>query len=152
MPLPVSLKKVVDQVDQSIEGYQAFINRRTGELFGGDVGLMDEEDGDETLPSWMRREGAKLNALSRSIDWLPLPDDEYRCESAPIIQRFCKECCAGNVRRTLLAHLRRRMSVGLLKAKLVDLGLYDDWAEFRRERIEELVATWLTEKGIAFRK
>ena len=76
MPLPVSLKKVVDQVDQSIEGYQAFINRRTGELFGGDVGLMDEEDGDETLPSWMRREGAKLNALSRSIDWLPLPDDE----------------------------------------------------------------------------
>jgi hypothetical protein len=151
MALPVSVDKVVDKIDDSIEGYQAFINRRTGELFGGDEELIAEEDGDETLPAWMKRAAAKLRMVATSAEWLLLPD-EFRCETVSVLERFCKECCVGKARRELLAHLRSGISIGLMKAKLDDLGLYESWEEFRRQRIAELATAWLTEKGIAFRR
>ena len=51
MAIPVLIEKVVEEIDNSIEGYGCFINRRTGELVGGDVDLIDEEDGAEALPA-----------------------------------------------------------------------------------------------------
>jgi hypothetical protein len=104
MPLPVSLDKVVEEIDESIEGCGAYINRRTGEIVSGDLDLI------------------------------------------------CKEYCVGVTRREMLGHLRSGMSVGMLKSKMTDHALYNTWEEFRRERIAELTAAWLTEKGIAFRK
>jgi hypothetical protein len=148
MALPVTLSKVVDAIDESIEGYRAFVNRRTGELFGCDADLLDEEDGD---PARLKRHGAKLRAVTASNAWLTLPD-EFRCETAAVIAQYCDEGCVGANRRKLRGYLRGEMSVGLLKAKMSELGLNDDWEEFRRERIAELAAAWLTEKGIPFRK
>jgi hypothetical protein len=45
MPLPVPLGKVVEEIDDSIEGYGAFIRRRTGELIGGDLDLIEDDNG-----------------------------------------------------------------------------------------------------------
>jgi Uncharacterised protein family (UPF0158) len=151
MALPVSLDRVIEAIEDSIEGYRAFLNRRTGEVFGGDMDLIDEEDGDEDLPGWLRREAARLRAVASSEDWLLLPD-EFRCETAPVLERFCKECCVGATRRELLAHLRSNISMGLMKSRLGDLGLYEDWEAFRRERIAERAAAWLSANGIPFRK
>jgi hypothetical protein len=119
-------------------------------LFGADVGLLEDEDGAEALPAWMSREVTKLRAVATSDDWLALPDD-YRCETAAEIERFCGECCEEATRRELQGHIRRGTSVGLLKAKLAEHGLHDEWKEFRRERIAELVSAWLIGKGITFR-
>ena len=146
MPLPVSLDKVVEEIDQSVEGCGAFINRRTGEMVSGDLELIEDDLG---LPAWMKKVAAKLRAASASQDWLLLPD-EFRCETEAMIERFCKECCKGTTRREMLNHFRSGMSVGMLKSKLADHELIDDWEEFRQERITEVAAAWLAEKGMAF--
>jgi hypothetical protein len=148
MPLPVSLDKVVEEIDQSIEGCGAYINRCTGDIVSGDLELIEDDDG---LPASMKKAATKLRAAATSQDWLLLPD-EFRSETEAMIERFCKECCSGMARRELLSHVRNGMSVGVLKARLADLQLYDDWEDFRRDRIGEQAATWLTEKGIPFRK
>lgn len=148
MPLPVSLDKVVEEIDQSIEGCGAYINRRTGEIVSGDLELIEDDEG---LPASMRKAATKLRAAATSEDWLLLPD-EFRCETEVMIERFCKEWCSGIARRDLLSHVRNGMSVGVLKGRLAEHQLYDDWEDFRRDRIRDLAATWLTEKEIPFRK
>jgi hypothetical protein len=141
---PVSVKDVV----KAIEGCGAFLHRRTGEIVSGDLELIDDDKG---LPAWRKLEAAKLRAAAASQDWLLLPDD-LRCETKAMIERFCKTRPARSARRKLLNHLARDVSVGLLKAKLAEHELYDDWEAFRRERIAELAAAWLTEQGIAFER
>jgi hypothetical protein len=146
MPLPISLDKVAEEIDHSIEGCGAYINRRTGEIVSGDLELIEDDEG---LPAWMKKVARKLRAASASQEWLLLPD-EFRCETEAMIERFCTERCSGTMHRELLSHVRSGMSVGVLKSKLADCDLYEDWEEFRRERIAEAAAAWLTEKGIAF--
>jgi hypothetical protein len=150
MPLPVSLKKVAQEIDGSIEGHVAFIHRKTGRIYAGDVGLSEPEPGDKELPAWAREAGAKIRKAAASEDWLPLPD-ELRCETVTEVERFCKAWCVGKERRELLGHIRSGMKIGVLKGKLYEMGLYQDWEEHRLERIAKLAAKWLTEMGIAYR-
>lgn len=148
MPLPVSLDKVVEEIDESIEGYGAYLNRRTGEIVSGDLDLIED---DHDMPGWMKKTATKLRAAALAEEWLLLPS-EFRSETVTMIERFCKKCCAGATRRALLRDLRSGMSVGVLKAKLAESELYDAWEEFRRERMAELSEAWLTGMGVAFRK
>ena len=139
MPLPVSLEKIVEEIDASIEGYGAYLNRQTGEIVGGDLELIEDDHG---LPAWMKKIATKLRAAASSPDWLLLPD-EFRCETMEVLERFCKECSVGTVRRDLLAQVRGGALMGVINFKLMNLEMYDDWQEFRRDRIAEQAAAWL---------
>src|SRR5262245_36167935 len=116
MPAVISLDALVGELELLGEEMHGFLNRRTGELYGGTSELLRkaEESDDEELLDWEVEMVAKLREILESEDWLDLPTrnthEDYR-----IMERFCLECCEGRVQEDLLSAISGRGAFGRFK-------------------------------------
>ena len=156
MPIPVSLRAFVNEMEVFSETCHVFLNRATGEF----VGLTDEylsaaEEGDEEdeededPPNWEDKLKLKAKEVMSSDDWLELPDkneiDEYR-----IMRDFC-----GNIEDTTLAQdlydtIGGRGTFGRWKGMLARHGLLDGWYRFRTEALTVIAKGWLEAHKVPF--
>jgi hypothetical protein len=129
----------------------AFVNRRTGELYGGTSELRHkaEEGDDEELLEWEVEMVTKLREVMGSEDWLELPPRETS-EDYRIMERFCLECCEARVQEDLLSAISGRGAFGRFKDGIHRCGVQDQWYAFRRRALAENVARWLEAQGTAY--
>jgi hypothetical protein len=146
----VSLHAVVEEMDMLCEGMHAYLNRRTGELYGGsDEQLFkaEEECDDDELLEWEVEIVHKLREILESSDWIELPvrqtHEQYR-----LMERFCLERCEGRLQDELLSAINGRGAFGRFKDCILRRRVRDDWFAFRREALEADAAAWLESLGI----
>src|SRR5262245_19666342 len=89
MSMPVSLRELIDELDAPVEDWHAFLNRRTGELFGAsDETVSAWEADDNDSPDWLNEEVAKMEEVQNSEEWLELPS-KFDIDEYDIMRGFC---------------------------------------------------------------
>jgi hypothetical protein len=153
MPSPVSLKKVVDEIDLlPNDTWTAYLNRRTGELYT----VTDElaraaDDPDSPLLEDWREEVPKVHEILGSDDWVELPTKfdlhEYR-----IMKGFCLAYPDEARREQLLEAISGRGAFRFFKSLVHRWGIQQQWYDYRDSEIERIVADWLEAEGIPYEK
>ena len=76
MPVTVSLREVVFEMDVPGDIGRAYLNPKTGEVITiteEDLSALEYDDPDQ-MPQWQRESLPKIREVMESDDFLPLPD------------------------------------------------------------------------------
>jgi hypothetical protein len=151
MPLPVSLEEVVGEMEMAHQGYRAFLNRQTGEVYGTTDTILDDVDQEvEALPDWEQEMVAKVREILDSEEWIEIPNRESH-EDYRLMERYCRDCSEGRLQEELLVALQGRGAFGRFKDVLHRRGLLEGWYRYRREELTAEVMAWLEAEGIPYR-
>lgn len=150
----VSLRDVVEQMDQWSDEATAYINRKTGEL----ITLTHEElalaeDPDEALdaPQWQKDLLPKAQEVLASGDFIPLPS-KFDIHEWSIMERFAQSLTDTAASDELDAAIHGRGAFRRFKDAVHRLGIENEWYRFRESALEEIASEFLEEHGIAYQR
>lgn len=156
MAVIVSLREVADELSALMEGFKAYLNRETGELYSvsdEDVHLLDDEDDVEVdnddLPGWQIEMLAKTREVLESEDWLRLPT-KFDIHEWTMMEEFSCSVDDANLRDELLGPIRGPGAFRYFKDTIHRRGIQDRWYEFKAAALEQIAARWLDKHGIAY--
>jgi hypothetical protein len=149
----VSLTAVIEEMEMvSQEGIHTFLNRQTGELYGGTADQLAkaEESDDQDLLDWEVEIIHRLREILESSDWLELPRRDTHADYR-LMEQFCLERCDGRFQEELWSALSGRGAFRRFKDLIHQHGIHEAWYAFRREALAELAKAWLQAHAISFR-
>jgi hypothetical protein len=153
MPIPVSLREFVGEMDTFGDEMVVYLNRRTGEFVtvtDEDRAAVEEED-DTDLPDWQREVLPKIREALTSDDWLPLPSrydfNEYR-----IMENFACTLTDATLRDDLLDTIGGRGTFGRFKNMIHRHNVQEEWYRFREQALREIAKAWLEANSIPYRE
>ncbi|MDA0831951.1 MAG: UPF0158 family protein [Planctomycetota bacterium] len=152
MPLPVSLKAIVEEMDMQFDESQAYINKVTGELVTvGEEEMRAAEDGEDLsdFPEWQQGAIKKAASVLASDDYLQLPD-KFDIHEYEIMQRFCWSVKNDNVREELKRAISGKGAFRYFKDTIHQHNIADNWYRYRNTALEEIAAGFLEAHGIPF--
>jgi hypothetical protein len=152
MPETVSLRRVADEISSLFEGWNAYLNRRTGELVTvshDHLRAAEEEEDDDGAPGWEREILQKAKEILSDSDYLVLPD-RFEIHDYEIMRRFGDSLQDRELGDQLLSLLHGSGAFRRFKDAVHRHGLADAWYRFREEAIEEVARGWLEENDIPF--
>ncbi|MCU7920899.1 MAG: hypothetical protein KZQ95_21460 [Candidatus Thiodiazotropha sp. (ex Epidulcina cf. delphinae)] len=150
---PVSLQRVVNEMDVLDDEMTAYISKQTGELFT----ISDEEarlieDGEESgafVPDWQVESLPKIKEILESDDFVALPD-KFEIHEYSIMERFCLSIEDDDLRGELLHDIRGRGAFRCFKSTIRREGIQDDWHSYRNDALKRVAADFLEEEGIPY--
>jgi hypothetical protein len=150
MPLPVQLKAVVDEMETGTEDWQAYINRKTGELasFGADTRRAAEDD-DPPGEGWELDAWNECRRVLDDEDFIELPDQRDIHEYS-IMERFCASRDDEGLRDRLLDAIAGRGAFRRFKDLVHRQGIQDDWYRYRDDAVRQIAADFLEAHGIPY--
>lgn len=154
MPIVVSLRAFINEMDILSDEHIAYLNRRTGEfitLTQDDWYALEHADESEDLPQWQREILPKLREVEESDDWLA-PPSKFDIHEYSIMERFCYSVQNPEQREQLLNAIRGRGAFRYFKDTIHRFGIKDDWYRFRDHALEEIAVKWLESHGITYTK
>jgi len=154
MQEPVLLREVVEQLEALMQGWTAYIDRRTGEIYSVSeeaARLLEDEPDDDDLPEWQREMMPKTREVLESEDWLELPS-RFDIHEWAIMEAFSRSIEEPDVRDELLHAIRGSGAFRHFKAVIHRLGIHKNWDQYKTKALERIAADWLDENGIAFRR
>ncbi len=154
MSVIVSLTKIADEIDSLMEGFTAYLNTQTGELFTllDDVfDSLDDAPEDEDRPDWEIAERAKAREIRDCEDWLELPS-KFELREWDLMEEFSVSIEDPLVREELLNAIRGRGAFRYFKDTVHRHGIRELWFAFKAAGIEAVAASWLNEHGIAYQR
>ncbi|WP_020476031.1 hypothetical protein [Zavarzinella formosa] len=149
----ITLQSVVDEMELLGAGEaHAFLNRHTGELYGGMDEQIDKAIGndDEKSPEWEREAIRRLREILGSPDWLELPRRGSH-EDHRVMEQFCLTHCSGRRQQDLLAAISGRGAFGRFRAAIHQFGIEDAWHGFHLKWLAKEAAMWLEANGIPYK-
>lgn len=159
MPLPVTLKAVVDEMSCQFGESQAYINKQTGELVTlGEEEISLDSHADERHeevdyvfdpPEWQQAAIEIARNVLNSDDYLQLPD-KFEIHEYEIMQRFCRSYEDDNIREELEITIRGSGAFSRFKAVIHRHNIAEDWYRYRDEALEKIAADLLEANGIPF--
>ncbi|MBW3540875.1 MAG: UPF0158 family protein [Planctomycetes bacterium] len=145
MPLPVSLRSVVQEMDAFSDEWSSYINRKTGEL----ITISHEEarfveDGEpEDEPSDLDPETLlKVQEVLESDDWLRLPD-KFEIHEWSIMDDFARSREDPHQCESLMRALRGGGAFRRFKDVAAALDVRDEWFRYRGESLEQIAIRFL---------
>jgi uncharacterized damage-inducible protein DinB len=153
MSPPVSLKKVIEELEMPSIEAQSYLHKPTAEI----VCLTDEalqaaevESPLEDHPDWMRPliQQAR-DFLNSEEDYLSLPGKMDFNEYA-IMESFCLSMRDARIRERLLGKIRGKGAFRRFRNSIHSMGIEEDWYEFRNKALEEVAIEWLEENEIPY--
>ena len=154
MSVIVSLTKIADEIDGLMEGFTAYLNRQTGELFtlSDDVfdSLDDEAEGVDR-PEWEIEEQAKAREIRDSEDWFELPS-KFDIQEWDLMEEFSLSIEDPQLRDELLNAIRGPGAFRYFKDTIHRHGVKELWYAFKTAGIEAIAAEWLDEQGVAYHR
>jgi hypothetical protein len=145
------LDEVVGEMEIAQEGYRAFLNRQTGEVYGTTDTLLDDVDQEvEALPDWEQEMVAKVREILDSQEWIEIPT-RHSHEDYRLMERYCLDCVGSRSQEELRVALQGRGAFGRFKDVLHRRGLLDEWYRYRREELTAEAMAWLEAEGIPYR-
>jgi len=151
MPLPVKLQDVVDAMDAPVDGWMAYVNRKTGEIVSlaeDDVAFHDDDD-DDALPDWQAEVLAKTKEVEASDDFIQLPD-KFDINEYAIMERFCSNADDDTLRQELLDAIKGSGAFRRFKDMIRLRKLEQTWWTYRDAAIEKIATDFLEMENIPF--
>ncbi len=151
MPVTVSLREVVFEMDVPGDLGRAYLNPKTGEVITiteEDLSALEYDDPDR-MPQWQREILPKIREVMESDDFLPLPD-KHEIHHWDIMRRFCGSVEDEEQREDLLNAISGRGAFRYFRDTIHRFGIEDDWYRFCDETIKHIAIDWLEAHGIPF--
>jgi Uncharacterised protein family (UPF0158) len=154
MAVIVSLRDVVEQMDQWSDEATAYINRKTGELITlthEELALAEDPEAAEDAPQWQKNLLPKTQEVLGSEDFIPLPS-KFEIHEWSIMERFAQSVTDAAASDELDAAIHGRGAFRRFKDAVHRLGITDEWYRFREAALEEIAIEFLEEHGIAYHR
>ena len=138
---PVSVSRILDEIEFLREGTALFVNRRTGEVtVRGEGEWLDADSDDE-----------ESVAVDDDPAWIRLLD-RTEVDDLGTMRRFAVRAVGPAASKELSEALHGRGLYRRFREVIYRRGLEREWEAFRAEKRAELVRFELQQHGIAFRK
>lgn len=141
MPLPVSLKEVSELMDAGPDGWSTYVCRKSGEI----ATIPGAEDFDSEDPEFAE----VRERVVASDDFVTMPGKfdihEYR-----IMEDFVEGQTDANVRDMLDRAIRGKGAFRRFKDCAHDLGVIEQWYDWKVKAIGRIAADHLDHMGIAY--
>lgn len=153
MPITVRLKEIVQEMEWSSDESTSWCDLKTGQLLWipEEAFRMAEEEphrtpGDpeeEECVEWARK------VLEDETGYCPLPSrweiNEYR-----IMEEFIDSLPDETVKNDLYRAIHRKGAFRTFKDRVCDLGVRQDWFDYRERAFRKIAIEWCEENGILF--
>jgi len=152
MTLPVKLNDVVDALDEGGDQFSHHLDKRTGEIFmisNEEMSAAEEDELISEYPEWQRESILKAREILDSTDFVQLPGQSDIHEYS-IMERFALEYQDRRTSAELSRSVKGKGAFRRFKDTIHELGIQDEWYEFRRNEFEEIAVQWLEEEGIPY--
>src|SRR5688572_28378514 len=150
MSLSVRLKDVVQALDEASDMCSHYMDKRTGEIFLVTNEEMSAVEGDVTdYPDWQQQSILKAREIFESKDFVQLPG-QFDINEYSIMERFGQEYEDSRTSAELLRSIRGQGAFRRFKDTVHELGIQDEWYEFRRNQFEEIAVEWLEANQIPY--
>lgn len=159
MPLPVSLQKVIDEMDSQNEMITAYINRKTGELtivteeLEMELEWVESEEYDtkmEDLSDWLQKALPKIKEAIHSEDFITLPSP-YEIHEYAIMRDFCHTVEDPDIKKELLMGIDGRGAFRMFKDLIFRHNIRDDWFDYKNEALKKIAINFLDEREIPYK-
>jgi hypothetical protein len=154
MAVIVSLRDVIEQMDQWSDEATAYINRKTGELITlthEELALAEDPEEAEDAPQWQKDLLPKAQEVLASEDFIPLPS-KFEIHEWSIMEHFEQSLTATAASDELDAALHGRGAFRRFKDAVHRLGITEDWYRFRDAALEEIAIEFLEAHGITYQR
>lgn len=154
MAVVVSLRDVVEQMDQWSDEATAYINRKTGELITlthEELAFAEDPDEAEDAPQWQKDLLPKAQEVLGSEDFIPLPS-KFEIHEWSIMERFAQSVTDATAGDELENAVHGRGAFRRFKDAVHRLGIADEWYRFREAALEEIAIEFLDEHEIAYQR
>ena len=155
MSVVVSLREVIEHLEMTSHDCDAYLNRKSGELFVQSeyigVNWDDDDEPDEQVPDWDREYRAKVREIEDSADWLALPS-AFEIHEWRIMEQFCRRQTPESRRDELLDAIHGKGAFRHFKNTIHRMDLQDDWYRFHDNELAEIAIAWLEDNHIKFKK
>lgn len=151
-----SLNDLVESLDFPTEEYRSYFDRQTGRIVSVDKSLLSAwEDGDEEaledVPAWQKDEVKIARAImedntGRFID----PPDKFDFNEYSQMEEFIDTIRDERIANQLARAIRGSGAFRRFKETLYDLGIQDQWFEYRAQAMKEFVIEWAEENELAY--
>jgi len=152
MPLPVQLQAVVDELEVGDDEWNAFINRKTGEVTSCSRELLrcveDEEDTSKLL-DWQLELLQECRRVLEDSDFIHLPS-KFDIHEYSIMERFCLSLDDDDKSGRLLDAIRGRGAFRRFKDLIHRQGIEEDWYRYRNDALKQIAADFLEAHGIPY--
>ena len=153
MALPVKLRDVVDAMNTPVDGWMAYINRRTGEVvsFSEDNVAFHDDNNDDVLPDWQAESATKAKEVEASDDFVQLPD-KFNIHEYAIMERFCYTLDDDVLRQGLLDTIKGSGAFRRFKSMIRRRGIEQAWWTYRDAAIKKIATDFLEMENIPFQR
>lgn len=163
MPLPVSLRAVIEEMEIQRDESSSYLNRHTGELItishdeievaeaASSAAELARLPGWDERPQWERELITQAAAVIEGTDYLQLPS-KFDLHEWQVMEKFSYACRDEATRERLLDAIRGRGAFRRFRQVLEQAELVDDWYRFREGSIAQVAMEWLEANGIAYQR
>ncbi|HET6568883.1 MAG TPA: UPF0158 family protein [Rhodothermales bacterium] len=147
----VSLKEIVNELEDQNQDLRTFLNPRTGEVItisSEEEELATGQSGFDPAP-WQMEILEKVREVLASDEYLLLPGSRQIHEWA-IMEDFCNSVSDERPRGDLLQAIHGRGAFKNFRYRAERYGLLERWYAFRTEAIADIVREWLRARDIPF--
>jgi len=149
MPLPLSLKEVVDELDTLSQGMVAYCNRRTGKVTSVTQEMLAAAEEEDDLSGFDDDMLAELRDIVSSEDWVALPDS-FEIHEWEVLQDFVNEVGDDRIREELQRAIRGSVAFRRFKEIARRHGVEESWFDFKRSALEKVAREALEAAGIPY--
>ena len=152
MSLPVRLKDVSEAFELAHDQCSHYLDKRTGEIFlitTEERSAAEEDELVSDYPEWQQDSILKAREILESDDFVELPG-QFDIDEYSIMERFGQEYEDRRTSAELLRCIRGRGAFRRFKDTVYELGIQDEWYEFRRQAFEEIAVEWLETNQIPY--
>ena len=150
----VSVREVIEELEELSFDFMCFIDRRTGEIHTYSrehVGMVEDGVSFEGMSKWEEEIGREIEEFYYSDACLTLPDkddiNDYR-----IMQKFCLSVEDDDLSDRLLDAISGRGAFRRFRDLVRRLKIDDDWEDYKYRAYEEIVIDFLEKHQISYQR
>ncbi|SFQ37369.1 UPF0158 family protein [Salibacterium halotolerans] len=151
MTRPANLHELVDEVSVSVEGFKAFLNRKTGGVVTAtedDLREAEMLDPDAVYTDEVRQTAVNIEYDDDDV-YLELPDDR-EVDEYGMMEEFILTLSDSKQREELELAIRGKGAFRRFKDKAAEFGVEKEWYAFRDRSQLEVVREWCERHGIPY--
>ena len=154
MPMIVSLRDFVDELQMLSDESHAYLNKSTGKIItvtNDDLAIIESGD-DWRMFAGTELEGQFFQQVEKilcSDEYLEIPS-KFDIHEYEIMERFCLSIPDEEISNVFLDMIRGSGAFRRFKNLLYRYDMEKDWFKFRDEAYKEIAILWLEKKGFAF--
>src|SRR5690606_5283954 len=145
----VNLNAIVDAFETQNSESVSYINVNNGDVvivFEGFLISSNSDKVDAMMPECQKQEIIQPQDIESGDDWVELPS-QFEINEYQIMRAFANSRIDTNENQKLHAALTGSKAFRRFKDTAFDIGVIDEWYEFKTKALTEIARTWCEDNG-----